>query len=165
MKIFQKSVVVLSLLLTGGVLAQESLSMAQVREELIAHFEQTKKKGAGVAIGGATVGTLGMIMGTTRIVKAVKLADSYEEIGNNHYIFDGKDYYVKKEVEDEMRKRVGGTVGKSIAWYFTGTMGFTAMAVALPIMNTGKIKSEYWKNKLPATAYVTPNGMEFVWEF
>jgi len=66
---------------------------------------------------------------------------------------------------DIKHPRAGGAVAKSVVWYLVGTFGYSAMAAGIPIAVKGKTKGEYWKSKLPAATYISPNGAKFVCNF
>jgi hypothetical protein len=126
---------------------QVSLVNAQEQYE---RFTRMRKWGTGLIIGGATVGMTGIIMSSVNLVKA----DDY----TGWYIAGSPEHRHAQEQIDKYE-------GRALAWLLVGTLGNAAMTAGIPIRIVGRVRANHYRNMLPNSAYIVPNGARFAWNF
>jgi hypothetical protein len=170
MRILFKTAIV-CLALCGGVFAQNvgvDLSVQENPNTRFKHYDNMKKVGTGMIVGGAVLGTTATVLSVVNSIKAMD-ANTYWEYKNGwgqllYYEYDGKKYYSKKELDNAIDEKESSLLLKSSIWLIVGSIGYSAMTAGIPIRIVGRVKAEQWKNKIP-TAYIVPNGAKLVWNF
>jgi len=127
---------------------QQNLQLVPDAQERFDRFNRMRKIGTGLIIGGAVVGTTGIIMSVVNLDKALDYEGFYWDPVEARHAQDQIDKYE----------------GKAVAWFLVGYLGYTGMTAGVPLRIVGRIKANQWKARIP-TAYVTPNGAQFVWNF
>jgi hypothetical protein len=152
MRNFLITMAVLAVFCVSG-FAQEVNLNVQSQENAKFQFERynkMKKVGTGLIIGGAVVGTTGMVIALQHASKA----DSY----SGFYIAGSQEYYDAKEKQD-------AELAKAMGWLIVEYVGYSAFTAGIPIRIVGRVKANEWKSKLPSAVYVSPNSVKLTWNF
>jgi len=131
-----------------NVQTQQNPQLVPDAQERFERFTRMRKVGTGLIIGGATLGTTAIVMSSVNLVKALDYEGWY---------FDPIE---ARHAQDQIDKYEG----RAIAWLLVGYLGYTGMTAGIPLRIVGRVKANQWQARIP-TAYITPNGAQFVWNF